>query len=221
VIDSPLPSNEALIAYSDALPWEEIERQKEQFNHEIRRLSFEGTSDTLPLDQLSEALGAKVYSYFDPQDEQGAQIFMAECNNQRYILGSAVSSRYRNGKSLIDSITPYNLNPAVNHTNVHTTEDHVERMRPLGAELELGLVHHNGESPGEDKMQDFIRIYYDHAQQLDIYPRLDREACQYQIEAHIAPSIGYAKTRTAHTGMKSALAGTCAESGPRPAILYA
>lgn len=221
MIDNPLPSNEALIAYSDSLPWEEIERQKEQFNHEIRRLSFEGTGDILPLDQLSEAIGATVHSYFEPQDEQGAQVFLAECNNQQYILGSAVSHRYRNGKSLIESITPYNLNPAVNHTNVHTTEDQVERMRPLGAELELGLVHHDGESPSEDKMQDFIRIYYDHAQQLDIYPRLDREACQYQIEAHIAPSIGYTRTRAALTGMMSALAATCEETGLRTAILSA
>lgn len=222
MVDSPLPSNDALVAYSEALPWDEIEEQKERFNQELRRLSLNSdVDDILPLDQLSEAVGARVYTYFEPQDARTAQIFLAEAKGQRYILGSAVSSRYRGGKSVLDSITPYNLNPAVNHTNIHMTEDRVERMRPLGAELELGLVHHDGNSPTEAEMQNFIRVYYDHAQRLGIYPRLDREACQYQIEAHILPSIGYQKTRAALTGLMAALAAACEDTGLRTAILSA
>lgn len=220
-MESPLPSNEALAAFSDTLPWETIEQQKEAFNQEIRRLSLDHAGDILPLDRLSEAAGAQVSVYYEPQNERDAQVLLAEANGQRYILGSVVSHRYRSGKSLLDSIMPYNLNPAVNHTNIHTTEDHTERMRPLGAELELGLVHHDGNSPSETEMQNFIRSYYDHAQRLSIYPRLDREACQYQIEAHIAPSIGYQKTRSALTGMMAALAAACEDTGLRTAILSA
>ncbi len=221
MVDSPLPSNDALIAYSQALPWDEIETQKERFNQEIRRLSLNSTGDILPLDELSNTVGARVYPYFEPQDARTPQIFMAESRGQHYILGSAVSPRYRGGKSMVDAITPYNLNPAVNHTNIHMTDDSTERMRPLGAELELGLVHHDGNAPTEVEMQNFIRIYYDHAQRLGIYPRLDREACQYQIEAHISPSIGYQKTRSALTGLMAALAATCDETGLRTAILSA
>ena len=76
----------------------------------------------------------------------------------------------------------------------------------LGAELELGLAHPDGASPSEDEVQTFIHAYYDHALRIGVYPRLDREACQYQVEAHIAPSVGYNKTRNALTGMMTALA---------------
>ncbi|MBZ0303530.1 MAG: hypothetical protein K8J31_27575 [Anaerolineae bacterium] len=220
-MDNSLPSNEILAAYSEALPWETIEGQKERFNQEIRRLAMNHAGDVLDLEQLSQAVGAQVSTYFEPQNEHDAQIFLAEANGQQYILGSAVSKRYHSGKSLLDSITPYNLNPAVNHTNIHTTDDHTIRMRPLGAELELGLVHRDGGSPSEVEMQNFIRTYYDHAQGLGIYPRLDREACQYQIEAHIAPTIGYQKTRAALTGMMTALAAACEDTGLRTAILSA
>ena len=158
---------------------------------------------------------------FDPHNPAHAQILMAETNGQQYILGSAVSQRYRSGRSLLDSLTPYDLNPAVNHTNLETTADHIEQIRPLGAEVELGLVHHNGSSPTEEEMQLFIRTYYDQAQRIGISPRLDREACQYQIEAHIAPGIGYHKTRAALNGMMTALASTCEETGLRTAIMSA
>jgi hypothetical protein len=220
-MESPLPSNEALMAYSEALPWEEIERQKTIFNHEIRRLVLEHETPELPLADLSAAVGAQITAAFSPDNPHNPQLFVAETNGQRYVLGGAVSGRYRGGRSALASFTPYNLNPAVNHTNIHTTEDDHERMRPLGAELELGLVHFDGASPTETEMQNFIRIYYDHAQRLGIYPRLDREACQYQIEAHIAPSIGYQKTRAALTGVMAALAATCEETGLRTAILSA
>ena len=220
-MDTRLPSNEALIAFNEALPWQEIEQQKERFYHEIRRLARAGENDTLPLDHLSEVVGATVKTYFDSQQNQAAQIYLAESNGQQYILGSVVSERYRSGKSLLDSLTPYDLNPAVHHLNLQTTDDHAERIRPLGAEVELGLVHHNGNSPTEDEMQLFIRSYYDQAQKIGIYPRLDREACQYQIEAHVAPSISYQQTRTALTGMMGALAAACEETGLRTAIMSA
>lgn len=220
-METPLPSNEALVAFSQALPWTAIERQKERFIHEIRRLAHTGADDSLPLDRLSNAIGATVKTYFDPNSNREAQVVLAEAGGQQYILGSVVSQRYRSGHSLLDSLTPYNLNPAVNHTNLHTTADRTERMRPLGAEIELGLVYRDGNAPSETDMQNFIRIYYDQAQRIGIYPRLDREACQYQVEAHIAPGIGYQKTRAALTGMMAALAAACEATGLRTAIMSA
>ena len=220
-MDTPLPSNEALETYSNALPWQTIEQQKVQFTAEIRRLIVNKQTDTLPLEHLSNAIGTRVTTYFTDDTAQGAQIILAESQGERYILGSIVSQRYRKGQSLLDSIIPYNLNPSVNHTNIHTTEDHIQQMRPLGAEIELGLVHKNGDSPSEAEMQDFIRIYYDQAQRLGIYPRLDREACQYQVEAHIAPSIGYQKTREALAGIMASLAAAGEETGLRTAVMSA
>ncbi len=220
-MDTPLPSNEALVAYSNALPWRDIEQQKLQFTAEIRHLIVDGLGDELPLEYLSNAIGIPVTTYFESDTLHGAQVILAESRGLRYILGSIVGKRYRRGQSLLDSISSYNLNPAVNHTNIHMTDDHIQQMRPLGAEIELGLVHKDGASPTEAEMQDFIRLYYDQAQRLGIYPRLDREACQYQVEAHIAPSIGYHKTRAALTGIIAALAAAGEDTGLRTAVMSA
>jgi hypothetical protein len=130
-----------------------------------------------------------------------------------------VSDRYRSGHAFLESIVPYHLNPGVNHTNIHETEDAVARMRVLGAEIELGLLHADGHSPTEDEMQAYMQAYYNHALRIGIYPRLDREACQYQVEAHIAPSIGYTKTRNALNGIMTALAAASDDTGLITAIM--
>ncbi len=51
-----LPTNDALTAFSQDVPWLEIERQRRQFNRQLETLQHAG--DTLPLDRLSEAVGA-------------------------------------------------------------------------------------------------------------------------------------------------------------------
>src|SRR5690606_32992741 len=116
-------------------------------------------------------------------------VLITHINGHPLVLGSVVSSRYRSGHSLIESTVAYNLNPSVNHTNISETEDSLTRLRVLGAEIEMGLVHPDGRSPSEAEVQKFITAYAQNAQQLGVYPRLDREACQYQVEAHIAPSV--------------------------------
>ncbi len=105
------------------------------------------------------------------------------------------------------------MNPSVNHTNVAETEDSITRMRVIGAEIELGLLHPDGASPSEPSVQAFMNAYYNHALRIGIYPKLDREACQYQVEAHIAPSVGYVKTRNALNGILTALAAASQDTG--------
>lgn len=216
-MDTPLPTNEALVAYSQSLPWDTVESYRERFIAAIRRLVVEGHNGPPPLDLLSDALGTPVRIYYPDHRAEQAQVYLAEHGGVECMLGSVVSQRYRGGRSLLDSIVPYNLNPAVHHQNIDETHDQQRGMRPLGAEVELGLVHTQGESPSEDEMQQFIRLYYDQAQGLGIYPRLDREACVYQIEAHVAPSLSYAQTREALSGMMTALAAACEETGLRMA----
>jgi hypothetical protein len=220
-MENPLPSNQELIEYSDAVPWQEIERQKRLFYQQLPQLAANGKVHTLPLETISDIIGAPVTTYFDPHNPHQANILLAHINNRQHILGSYVSSRYRSGKPLLKSIEPYNLNPSVNQTNIHETDDHTEHMRALGAEIELGLVHQDGGSPTEQEMQNYIEVYRQHAERLGVYPRLDREACQYQIEAHIAPGIGYFQTRTSLRGMMSALAAASEETGLRTAIMSA
>lgn len=218
-MNTPLPSNEALAAYSQALPWGEIERQKRLFNRALETLAETPDEQGIPVDALSEAIGAPVTTYFDPQQPQTGNVLMTETNGCPVILGSVVSSRYRSEHGLMECIVPYNLNPSVNHTNIHQTDDPVTRMRVLGAEIELGLVHPDGGQPSEDEMQGFMRAYYNHATRIGIYPKLDREACQYQIEAHIAPSVGYHKTRSALNGMLTALTLSSNETGLLTTVL--
>jgi hypothetical protein len=199
-----LPTNDTLLAFSEALPWQEIERQKRQFNRALKDLAKDvetGSPDEVPLDVLSEAVGAPVTSHYALTDHGRANVLLAEGADRKYLLASVVSARYRSGHGLLESFQPYNLNPSVTHRNIHETEDSVAHMRVLGAEIELGLVHRDGRSPSEDEVQAFMAAYNRHAMRIGIYPKLDREACQYQVEAHIAPSVGYHKTRSALVGI--------------------
>lgn len=220
-MQTPLPSNETLLVYSSAVPWREVESQKRKFNQALQQISTGAPDDELPLDRFSEAVGAPVTAYFDPHDARGANILLAELNGQRHVIASAVSARYRGKKTLLQSLVPYNFNPSVNHSNVEETDDPVTKMRSLGAEIELGLVNADGTPPTEDQMQNYMRIYREHAQRLGISPHIDREAGQYQIEAHIAPIIGYQKTRAAMWGIFTALAATSEETGMLTTILPA
>jgi len=143
-----LPSNETLLAFSTAVPWREIERQKRLFNQALAARAADHPTDDLPLAELSALLGVPVTLY-TPDDTDGGNVVLAQPNGQRYVLGSAISNRYRSGEPFVPSIAPYNLNPSVNHTNIHETEDPATKLRVLGAEIELGIVHQDGGSPSE------------------------------------------------------------------------
>ncbi|MDX1993120.1 MAG: hypothetical protein SF029_12055 [bacterium] len=218
-MDAHLPSNETLLAFSDAIPWREIERQKRQFNEKLQEVAQTNSDAPLSLETFADAIGAPVSSYFDLADPDGANVLLAHSNGHQYMLGSVVSARYRSGKSLAQSIVPYNMNPSVNHTNIHETDAPTTRLRAVGAELELGLLHADGRGPDEAEMQAYIQAYQVHARRLGITPQLDREACQYQVEAHVAPSVGYHRTRSALEGILSALVASSEETGLKTAII--
>jgi hypothetical protein len=213
-----LPSNDALTTYSADVSWQEVENIRRHFTHALETLTTFSSGDTLPLDALSEAVGTMVTSYYDASKPDSGNVLLTEIKGHPLVLGSYVSKRYRSGHSLMESVVPYNLNPSVNHSNIEETEDSLARLRVLGAEIELGLVHPDGHSPTEDEVQGYITAYASRAQRLGVYPRLDREACQYQVEAHIAPSVGYNKTRNALFGMLTALAAASRDTNLRTLI---
>lgn len=218
-MDTPLPSNQKLVEFSSAVPWQEIERHKRQFADILKELASSEEGDELPLDKFSEALGTPVTTYYD--DSQKGNILLAYMNGQPYMLGSAVSQRYRSGKTLLKSVVPYNLNPSVNHTNVSETEDPTTRMRALGAEIELGLLYSDGTPPSETEVQNYMQSYATHARRIGITPTVDREACQYQIEVHVAPGVGYHRTRNSLDGIMAALVASSESTGLKTAILTA
>lgn len=217
-MDTPLPSNETLIAYSQALPWQLIEDSRRAFNAAIAALNAEKYAGPPPLDRLSEAVGLPLTTYDPPGSADDATILLAQHNGQAFILGSAVTSRYRAGKTPTAAIVPYNLNPAVNHTNLGETDTPTTRMCALGAEVELGLLHPDGAGPSEAEMGAFISHYETHARRLGITPQIDREACQFQVEAHVAPGVGYQQTRASLDGIMVALMAASEATGLITAI---
>lgn len=217
-MDSPLPTNETLEAFSKAVPWQDLERQRDVFS---ALLAVTPPGGTLPLARFSEALGVPVTTWYPDDDPQAANVILGEKNGQKYILGSVVSARYRGGNTLTQSIVPYNLNPAVNHTNIRATQDSPTRIRAMGAELELGLLHRDGSPPTLDEVQTFIQTYQNHARRLKITQQVDYEACEYQVEVHVAPGVGYHRTRQALGGIMQALAASGEATHLQTAILSA
>ena len=217
----PLPSNETLIEFGDAISWQSIENIKQKFNAKIEEIAKSTLDDALSLDELSDAIGVKVTACMGMEDTKSANTLLAEVNGKQFVLGSAVSARYRAGKTFSQAIIPYNINPSVNHTNLHETSEPTTRIRAVGAELELGLLHPDGTGPSEDDMQNYIDVYRQQARRLGITPQMDREACQYQVEAHVAPGIGYHRTRGALDGIIKALMASSQETGLKTAIFSA
>jgi len=214
-----LPSNAELTRYSQDVPWDEIERKRRHFNRALDALRADSSGgDRLPLAALSEAVGAPVVPLYEGDDLSGGNVLVTPINGHAIVLASAVSKRYRADHDFLSSLVPYNLNPSVNHENVSQTDDSTTRLRVLGAELELGLVHADGRSPSEEAVRGFMTAYYQNALRIGIYPNLDREACAYQVEAHVAPSVGYHKTRNALNGMIGALMASSRETGLRTLI---
>ncbi|MFW5692422.1 MAG: hypothetical protein ACOCX3_03640, partial [Chloroflexota bacterium] len=73
--------------------------------------------------------------------------------------------------------------------------------------------------PSEQDAQTYIEAYQLAARRLGITPQIDREACQYQIETHIAPGVGYNRTRASLDGIMTALVTASAETGLHTAML--
>lgn len=218
-METLLPSNQTLIEFSQAVPWQQLEDQKRKFNELLRELAAHSTQDTFPLEAFADAVKAPVTTFYDPNQPGCGNIILVENDGHPCMLASVVSSRYRSGKTLLQSIVPYNLNPSVNHTNLHETDDSGTSIRALGAEIELGLLHPDGSGPTEEQMQEYITIYRNNARKLGITPQVDREACQYQIEAHVAPGVGYHRTRSALDGILSALVATSEATGLHTAMM--
>ncbi|MEM6281560.1 MAG: hypothetical protein AAF787_05155, partial [Chloroflexota bacterium] len=219
-METPLPSNDELESFSKAVNWKLIEQQRNQFNSMVATLSKDpNRNNTLPLEDLSECVGAPVQTTSAPDDIDAPNVLYLEKDGHQYILGSYVSTRYRKGKSIMEAMTPYNLNPAVNHTNLNETATPAVRMRALGAEIELGLLHRDGRGPTEAEVKEYKRHYAENARRVGITPQVDNEACVYQIETHVAPGVGYHKTRHSLEGIMQSLVASSEETGLMTAIL--
>lgn len=214
---NPLPSNEDVIAFGQAVPWQEVEQQKRRFVARLTELRETSTDDSLPLEDLADAAQVPLSLRYSNTDS--GNVVLAHVNGQQYIMASFASKRYRGDKPLLKSIVPYNFNPGVNYTNIQETENPAVDLRAMGAELELGLYHADGSAPTEAEMQAYIAAYAQHAHFMGIKPTVDREACQYQIEVHISPGVGYHRTRKVLDQIFASLVSASRVTGLHTAIM--
>ncbi|MAU11932.1 MAG: hypothetical protein CL607_19060 [Anaerolineaceae bacterium] len=218
-MEHPLPTNETVEAYSQAVNWRAIEEHKRRFNQQIKLLAANPENKSLPLDDLAAATGIPLKVVY-PEHEHG-NVILGELGGETFVLGSFVSERFRFGKTILQSIVPYNFNPAVNHTNLHETDNPKTRMRAMGAELELGLFYEDGSTPTDEAVREYTAIYRNHAHRLGITPTVDREACQYQVEVHVAPGVGYHRVRQSLDSIMQSLVMASQATGLKTAILAA
>jgi hypothetical protein len=214
---SQLPSNEDVIAYGKAIPWQDIEQQKRRFIDKLKALMQTAGEDDLLLEDLADATGIPITTLYP--DSRAGNVLIGHVGETQYVLGSCVSKRYRHGKTALQSVIPYNFNPSVNHTNLNESHNPTTELRALGAELELGLYHPDGQSPSEAEMAQFTEVYSANARSLGITPQVDREACAYQVEVHIAPGIGYNRARHSLDGILKSLVEASKATGLYTAIL--
>lgn len=218
-MSTPLPSNEEIVAYSQAVPWKQIEQAKRRFNDALKQMASTEQGANVPLDQLAEATGIPLTLMFDTSET--GNVILGEIGGRPVVMGSFVSQRYRFGKPLMKSIVAYNLNPSVNHTNLRETENPTTQLRALGAELELGLYHPDGKAPTEEEVLQFDAMYRNNAHKLGITPTVDREACMYQVEVHVAPGIGYHRARTSIDSILKSLVLSADATGLHTAVFAA
>lgn len=216
-MNSPLPSNDTIEGYSAKVPWQHIEQQKKRFNQALKRLASNAQGNEFPLDELAAAAGTRITTVYDTHER--GNVLLGYVNDVPHVLGSFISERFRFGKPLLKSIVPYNFNPSVNHHNLHETEQPHTTLRALGAELELGLYRRDGSAPTEEEVLRFSELYRDNAHRLGITPQVDREACAYQVEVHVAPGVGYQKTRASIDGIMQALVMSSTETNLMTAII--
>lgn len=219
IMGTSLPTNEVVESYSAAVAWQEIESRKRRFNEKLKELARESSDDNLPLEDLSDATGIPISTLY-PESEKG-NVILGHANGQKYLLGSFVSKRYRHDKTLLQSVVPYNFNPSVNHTNLNESHNPSTEMRALGAELELGLYKPDGSAPTNEEVGKFSEIYRNYARMQGITPTVDREACMYQVEVHVAPSIGYNRTRNSLDSIMKSLAAASTSTGLYTAMMSA
>jgi hypothetical protein len=218
-MSDPLPSNDEVEAFSQQIPWQVIDQQKRRFNNKLKQLANDSTDDELALADLSKAAGIPVSTLY-PESDKG-NVLLGNVNGHNYVLGSFISKRYRYGKTALQSVIPYNFNPSVHHRNLHESNNPTTELRALGAELELGLYYPDGTMPTEEDVLKFSDVYRTYARKLGITPTVDREACMYQVEVHVAPGVGYHRTRHSIESIMKSLIGAGRATGLYTAIMSA
>jgi hypothetical protein len=212
-MDSGLPDNAALRAFAKVVPWQTVEETREHFQEYLNSVRNKRGSHTV--------VGDMVWHFSRPfyEDDETApdgNVLLSKGTPLPFVLGNILGKRFQQG-AWIDYIKTYNLNPSVIHENIHEAGGPL-KLRPVGTELEVGMVRQDGSEPTDADLQDFHRAYVAHALRLNACLDVSPELCIYQAEVTMAPVFGYAKALRSTELNIGALTHAAHEAGLRIAI---
>jgi len=187
-MDSGLPDNAALLKYAREVSWLTVEETRERFQEYLNSIRSKRGSHPLTSNMIWYLADP-----YHPENEEspGGNVLLAKGSTPPLVQASILGRRFRQG-AWLDYVKPYNLNPAVIHTNIHEAGGPL-KLRPVGTELEVGMVRRDGLEPGEAELDHFHRAYVEYALKLGACLDVSPELCIYQAEVTLSPVYGYAK----------------------------
>jgi hypothetical protein len=187
-MSNALPSNAALEAYAREVPWQVIDEAREQFNEYLQSIRTKRGSH--PFD--SKMVWHLVRAYHeDDETAPDGNVLLSKGHMRPIVLGNILGKRFQQS-SWLDYIKPYNLNPAVIHSNLHEAGGPL-KLRPVGTELEVGMVRPDGSEPTEADLNCFAEQYIQIALATGACLDLAPELCIYQAEVVVPPAFSYGK----------------------------
>ena len=205
---SGLPHNSALEAFAREVPWQIIEETREHFQEYLNSVRSKRGSHPL----APKLVWHLTHPYYE-EDEQSpdGNVLLSKGATRPFVLGSILGKRFQQSV-WIDYVKPYNLNPSVIHTNLHEAGGPL-KLRPVGTELEIGMVRADGIEPTDRDLDNFHQLYLTHAMETGACLDVSPELCIYQAEVMVPPVFGFAKSLRSTELNIAALTKACHEAG--------
>src|SRR5450432_955087 len=213
-MDLVLPENAALETFAREVPWQAIEETRERFQEYLN--SVRSKRGSHPME--TKMIWHLTHPYYEgDEDNPDGNVLLSKGDLAPFVLGNVLGKRFQQGV-WVDYIKPYNLNPSVVHTNIHESGGPL-KLRPVGTELEVGMVRADGLEPTADDLDEFHKAYMDHALRTGACLDVSPELCIYQAEVTIPPVFGFAKALRNTELNIAALTQACQTANMRIAIL--
>lgn len=183
-----LPDNNTLHAFAADVDWQQVDTARAQFLEYLNTVRDKRGSHPVTASMIKHL---SQWYFNDSDDAPEGNVFLSKDTARPIVLASLLGPRFRQGQWL-DYVKPYNLNPAVNHDNIHEAGGPL-RIRPVGVELEVGMARLDGAEPTNQNLDLFHQAYFHHAKRLGGQLDLSPELCIYQAELVMPPVVGYSK----------------------------
>src|SRR5260221_3138664 len=213
-MDSALPDNATLLAFAHEVDWQDVEEPREHFQVYLNSARSKRGSHPMATGMIWPVTNPY---YDDDEDAPDENVFLSKGSTRPFVLANILGKRFQQG-TWMDYVKPYNLNPSVIHTNLHEAGGPL-RLRPVGAELEVGMVRVDGDEPTDRGLDNFHQAYIAHALRLGACLDVAPELCIYQAEVTISPVYGFAKVLRNTELNLAALTHAAHESGLFLAVL--